>query len=179
MSIAIAIIKGTQKAVGLGHIGIFTSMDLAYLSGKNLDSQFTRNLSKITKKGVLEKVCNNLFINPSLPPTSKHILFKIAKIIRWDEFIYVSLESQLSYLGEISQTMINRVTIMTNGRSYLQNTKYGVIEFTHTSRKIGKIKNDLYFDSDLGGFRAAKKRAIQDLKRVGRNLHMLDEVGDA
>ncbi|MCA2486583.1 hypothetical protein LAZ45_26780, partial [Vibrio alginolyticus] len=72
----------------------------------------------------------------------------------------------------ISQVMIDRITIMTTGRKGEFKTPYGVIEFTHTKRDaIDIINNTITSDRPL---RIAKKEAaIRDLKRVGRNTHLI------
>ena len=179
MSQLLGLVNATHKAKSGGHIGLFTTQDLAHLLGKESNQSFSKFLHKAVKKNLIEKVCKNIFINPSSPPTGKGILFHIAKILRWDEFLYISLESQLSYLGIISQVVIDRLTIMTTGRSYLIKTKYGTIEFTHTSRSLESIKDGVYFDGEISGFRAYKERAIGDLKRVGRNVAMINEEHNA
>jgi hypothetical protein len=163
----------TLKAKSAGHSGLFTTKDLALLTDNNSDINFTKLLHKAVKAGVLEKVCKNVFINPLSPIDVKGVLAKIANILHWDKFIYISLESQLSYLGVISQVTMNRLTVMTTGRAALIKTKYGIIEFTHTSRKVASIGDEVYFDPDIGIFRATKEKAIKDLKRVGRNIEMI------
>ncbi len=168
--------EATLKSVKAGHSGLFTTNDLALLIDIEVDSNFAKYLHKVVKIGVLEKVCTNIFINPLVPPEGKGVLVKIANIIHWDKLVYISLESQLSYLGVISQVMIDRLTVMTTGRSGVTKTKYGTIEFTHTSRKIELIKDDIYFDPDIGAFRATKEKAVTDLKRVGRNINMIETI---
>ena len=64
---------------------------------------------------------------------------------------------------------------MTTGRSGKVETPFGTIEFTHTTKAINQIKQDLYYDAETGIFRATEKRAIADLRRVGRNLNMINE----
>lgn len=63
---------------------------------------------------------------------------------------------------------------MTNGRSGKFKTTYGTIEFIHTNRELGKLESDIYFDGDIGIHRATEARAIADLRRVGRNTHLLE-----
>ncbi len=175
-----SLMNTTIKAVNAGHNGLFTTNDLAMLTHNNSDANFTKFLYKAVKANVLVKVCRNVFMNPLAPPRSKGVLIHIANILHWNKFIYISLESQLSYLGVISQVTMNYLTVMTTGRSGLVKTKYGTIEFTHTSRKIASITDDVYFDPAISAFRASEKKAIKDLKKVGRNVNMLDTdtVGD-
>jgi len=169
-----SLINCTIKSVNAGHNGLFTANDLAMLTHNNSDANFTKFLHKAVKANVLAKVCTNVFINPLAPPSSKGVLIKIANILHWNKFIYISLESQLSFLGAISQVTMNYLTVMTTGRSGLIKTKYGTIEFTHTSRKVASITDDVYFDPTISAFRATETKAIKDLKKVGRNFNMLE-----
>lgn len=173
MSQVTDLIMATHKAQKGGHCGLFSTRDLAHLLGTEANQTFSKFLHKAVKRGFLEKVCQNLFINPTCPPTGRGVLFQVAKMLRWDEFLYISLESQLSYLGLIPQVVVDSLTIMTTGRSYVVKTKYGTIEFTHTSRSLESIAPGVYFDEEIGGFRATRDRAIGDQKRVGRNVEMI------
>ena len=71
------------------------------------------------------------------------------------------------------------LSVMTNGRSGTFVTDYGTIEFTHTNRDITLLEDSVYFDDEIAMFRANKNRAIADLKRVGRNIDMIEEIDDA
>jgi len=42
-------------------------------------------------------------------------------------------------------------------------------------RSSKELGDALYYDPDVGMFRAKQKKAIADLKRVGRNINMLKE----
>ncbi|MCL6272220.1 hypothetical protein M3P05_20060 [Sansalvadorimonas sp. 2012CJ34-2] len=68
-----------------------------------------------------------------------------------------------------------RLTIMTTGRKGEYKTPFGTLEFTHTKRSVGDIL-DSFVDRDRPLKIATKQAAIRDLKRVGRNLHLLDET---
>lgn len=87
---------------------------------------------------------------------------------------YISLESALSLHGIISQIPIDHLTVMTTGRKKLLETPWGTIEFTHTARKIedlidGTVPTD-------GPLRLARpETALRDLRRVGRNTHLIQE----
>lgn len=166
-----------NKAVKLGHFGIFAVEDLALLLNTPVTHSFNKYLHKAVKTGVLKKVARGLYYCPSAGMKAKGVLEYIAKLLRWNRFVYISLESQLSHIGRISQLPIKRLTVMTTGRSNVVETPFGVIEFTHTSRDPDGLIDELYFDAEVGLFRAKESCAVRDLKRVGRNTHMLD-VGE-
>ena len=69
---------------------------------------------------------------------------------------------------------MDRLTVMTKGRSGIFSTPYGVIEFTHTKKTIETIAPNIYFDSDIKMYRAKTVQALIDLKNCNRNLHMLE-----
>lgn len=170
--------KMTTDAVKNGHRGIFTTNDLALLLHTNPDVKFRKYLYSAVKAGVLKKVATNLYSNPASQIPAKYVLEGVARLLHWDKFIYVSLESQLSHIGRISQIPLKRLTMMTTGRSGEVETCFGVIEFTHTARSVETLLKDMYYDSDASIYRATEKRAIADLKRVGRNIAMLQEESD-
>ncbi len=63
---------------------------------------------------------------------------------------------------------------MTTGRAGLFKTPYGNIEFTHTKRSVDNILDGT---NDVGRplRYATVETAHRDLRRVGRNVHLIDE----
>ena len=104
----------------------------------------------------------------------RYLIEEIAACMRRGEYSYVSLESALSEFGAISQVPVSRITIMTTGRSGLIETRYGDIEFTHTPRPVRDILDSTLVMEDRPLRIAGIEAALRDLKRVGRNLHMVD-----
>lgn len=155
--------------------GIHTTPELAFMMGESYTPAFTKFLSDCVRKGIIRRVSNGIFESTLTPPERSTAIYKIIKKLRGATLIYISLESQLSYTGEISQIVIDRITVVTRGRSGTFCTPYGVIEFTHTKKPINKIASNLYFDSDIKMYRANSKQAIADLKACNRNLHMLEK----
>ncbi|WP_371195973.1 type IV toxin-antitoxin system AbiEi family antitoxin [Glaciecola sp. SC05] len=169
----------TMQAKNDGHNGVFDTYDLAMMMQFRHNNKFSGFIGKASKNNTIKRVAKGLYINPLSPPNPRTAIYLIAKRLRWNVSNYVSLESQLSYLGIISQQLMGHVTIMTTGRKGIFKTAYGVIEFTHTMRSICELSDQLYYDEDIGMFRANRQRAIADLKRVGRNVNMIEEMPDA
>lgn len=68
-----------------------------------------------------------------------------------------------------------RLTLMTTGRRGEYSTPFGVIEFTHTARSVlDVLDGTLDFGRPLRI--ATRRTAYRDLKRVGRNLHLVDQI---
>lgn len=159
--------RKTTTACNDGHSGLFTTSDLALLMERQYDDAFRSFVAKACKNKVIKRVSKGIYINSLAPPNPRTAVYRIISLLRFKHCNYISLESQLSSLGLISQVMMGHVTVMTNGRSGKFVTDYGVIEFTHTMRSSKELSDDLYYDPDIGMFRAKEKRAIADLKKSG------------
>ena len=122
----------------------------------------------------MRRVAKDVYESTVTPPNASIALFMLVEKLRKGVLNYISLESQLSYTGDISQIIMDRLTVMTKGRSGAFKTAYGTIEFIHTKKKVSKLAENLYFDFDIKMFRAKTEQAIADLKDCGRNLHMLE-----
>jgi len=153
--------------------GIHSSAELSFMLGVPCDSAFRKFLADCVNRGLLRRVVKGLYESALTPPEPETAVYKIIKKLRSGVLNYISLESQLSHTGDISQIVMGRVTVMTKGRSGCFETPYGVIEFTHTKRPIEKIAPNLYYDPEIKMYRAYKEQAIADLKHCQRNLHML------
>lgn len=154
--------------------GIHTAPELAYMLGEQHTPAFNKFLADCVKKGILRRLASGVFESTLTPPDPSTAIYQIIKKLRSGVLNYISLESQLSYTGDISQVVMDRVTVMTKGRSGTFITPYGVIEFTHTKKPIATIAPNLYFDNDITMYRAKTAQAIADLKDCNRNVHMLE-----
>jgi len=155
--------------------GIHSASELAFMLGKRNTPAFTKFLADGVKKGVLRRVAKGLYESRITPPDPLTALYKIINKLRLGQLTYISLESQLSTLGEISQLPMGRETVMTNGRSGLFVTPYGEIEFIHTKKPVSEIMPQLYLDTEKHIYRANKALALADLKACRRNLQMLED----
>ncbi len=152
---------------------IYSFADFMMIFGKQSRKTLQESLNRFVKAGFLERLCRGLYLFSFTAHKNRYLIEKIAIALRPGHYNYLSLESALSEYGVISQIPIDRITVMTTGRKGECETPYGVVEFTHTRRTIFDIlENTLSIDRPL---RFAKKQtAWRDLKRVGRNLHLVD-----
>ncbi|ANS87896.1 hypothetical protein VSVS12_04196 [Vibrio scophthalmi] len=130
-------------------------------------------LKRLVKNQILERVARGIYLYTlSKDRFSASTLEFIVKTLRRGEYSYVSLESALSEYGVISQIPVDRLTVMTTGRKGEYKTRYGVIEFTHTKKSVPDIVDSI---RSVGRpLRVAtEETAIRDLKRVGRNVHLI------
>lgn len=167
------ILNALAKAVNAGG-GIHSTTELAFMLGVPCNSAFRKFLADCVNRGLLRRVVKGFYESVLTPPEPETAIYKIIKKLRSGVLSYISLESQLSHTGDISQVVMGRVTVMTKGRSGCFDTPYGVIEFTHTKRPIEQIAPNLYYDPEIKMYRAYTEQAIADLKHCQRNLHMLE-----
>ncbi len=154
---------------------LFTKHELLKFFPCDSLKAFSESLNRMVKAGLLQRVCRGVYMNPNAMNTDQYTLEHIAKKLRLGEYNYVSLESALSEQGVISQIPIDRLTVMTTGREGIYETPFGVIEFTHTKRSAINILNSTLLINQKPLRAATQKTAWRDLKRVGRNTHLVDE----
>ncbi|MEZ9597055.1 DUF6088 family protein [Shewanella sp. 10N.261.52.F9] len=153
---------------------VFLHRDLSKIFYEDSIRSLNDSLTRFVKSGLLERVARGVYVYglSKNKRTSKTIEY-IATALRRGDYNYISLESALSSYGVISQIPIDRITVMTTGVKGTYKTDYGVIEFTHTKRSIKDILNQV-IRTDRPLRIASKVAALRDLKRVGRNTHLID-----
>lgn len=135
---------------------------------------FSEGLNRMVREAHLVRAAKGVFVNPRAHSFDGHAIEHIARCLRPGHYSYVSLESALSEYGVISQIPMDRVTIMTTGRSGVIKTPYGVIEFTHTKQDVNTILDNTVWQEGRPLRIATKQAAYRDLKHARRNLHMVD-----
>lgn len=157
---------------------VFIKRDLTKLFPGDNPKALDEGLNRLVKSGLLQRACRGVYVNEDAQCFDGYTIEHIAKALRRNEYNYVSLESALSEYGLISQIPIDRLTVMTTGRKGIYKTLYGVIEFTHTKRSIKNILDHVKIVTGRPLRIATPKTALRDLRRVGRNLHLLIEVSE-
>jgi hypothetical protein len=128
-------------------------------------------MKRLSDQGVLIRAARGVYVNPTARSSPADIRRGLLRILRPREISYVSLESKLSEAGVISQ-ITTALTCMTTGSPARFETPWGAIEFTHTDRRI-EIGTDVVPDDVT--LEATVRTAIRDLRRVGRNLELIDD----
>ncbi|NCX93320.1 MAG: hypothetical protein EBX40_01425 [Gammaproteobacteria bacterium] len=154
---------------------VFTKQEMGKIFQDEKQKTLTERLSRQIKSGLLENPCRNVYLYALTQHRSSRLIELIAIALRKGSYNYVSLESALSEYGAISQIPIDRLTVMTTGRSAVYQTPYGTIEFTHTDRAVSDILENTLVIQDRPLRIATKFAAWRDLKRVGRNIHLVDQ----
>lgn len=155
-------------------ISVFSTKMLKSYFPEESDISLKKTLERAIKNGVLQRVCRGAYAYNREFRREPFKLEQIAVALRQGEYSYVSLESALSEYSIISQMMINRLTVMTTGRSQLYKTPYGEIEFTHTKRSELEILDRVVRQPGRSLRLAKPDLALEDLKRVSRNMQMVN-----
>lgn len=110
-----------------------------------------------------------VYLRSTLPPD---FFDKIALSLRDGELCYISFEDALSRWSVISQ--IPMILILgTTGESGFYKTRFGSIEFVHVPHSREVILSNT--TEPYYAIRLAKKFfAFEDLKRIDRNMHLID-----
>jgi Family of unknown function (DUF6088) len=150
-----------------------SSMLRSYFPGEDSNS-VKKSLQRMVQRGVLERVCRCVYVEPKRFASFPFKLEAISSALRTGFYSYVSLESALAEYGVISQLPIDYLTVMTTGRSQTFKTPYGTIEFTHTQRHESEIIGQTMSLQGRPLRLALVDLAYADLKRVGRNLNLVN-----
>jgi hypothetical protein len=152
---------------------IFSRHDLGVIFQEE-DDTLSSTIKRLTKEKFLEKVANGLYAAKGVNNGDGILLYKIAAHLRPRDINYLSNESVLSNLSIISQQMLDQITVMTTGRSGKFVTPFGAVEFTHSKRDPVKILKSTVKPDGMPIRFADKHIALRDLKRIGRNIDMVD-----
>ncbi len=153
---------------------VFTRADLAKIFHEDSPRAFKAGLQRLVADEILLRPVRGVYLYELSQSRGSDTIEHIARALRRGEYNYVSLESALSEYGVISQIPVERLTVMTTGRKGEYPTPYGTIEFTHTKRRPVDILPGIR-DVNRPLKLATVATAWRDLKRVGRNTHLVNE----
>lgn len=152
---------------------LYSLHELALIFPDEEPQQLKNSLVRQCKAGNLLKVGGGLYAWPDARSTPMYRLEHLINRLRPRELSYISLESALSMHGWLSQIPLAVLTVMTTGRSYVQQTAYGLIEWTHTEQSDTTILNGTIWDPMRGCLIAKPTLAGRDIRQVGRNLDLV------
>lgn len=153
---------------------VFTRRELAKLFSDDNPKAFAGGLRRLVRTGLLTHACRGVYVNSRAHSLDSRVIERIAQALRPGAYSYVSLESLLSESGAISQIPLDHLTVMTTGRKGVYKTPYGVIEFTHTKRPVADVRSSIRRVEGRPLRVATPSIAWRDLKRVGRNVRLVD-----
>jgi hypothetical protein len=149
----------------------FTPATFAALLGNPAPNYLKLMMKRLADQGVLMRAARGVYVNRYARSMPSDVRAGLIRFLRPREISYVSLESKLSEVGAISQ-VATVLTCMTTGSPGRFDTPWGAIEFTHTDRDIA-FGTDVHTRDD-GLVEATVERSARDLRRVGRNVGLID-----
>ena len=168
-------LERTLRSIASPQNYLFSIADLATILPGHDRNAITQIASRAIAAGFLLRACQGLYLLADTPRAGFE-LFHIAAKLRAGFFNYLSQETVLSDTGIISQIPVNRVTIMTSGRSaQIPCGSFGPIEFPHPKRDLVSLSSRLVYDGQRRMLCAPVDIAWEDLKAAHRNLHLVDK----
>jgi hypothetical protein len=154
---------------------MFTPDDLRSILPEHTEPAFKTLLSRAVQEGHLSRVCRGLYLyEPAYAPRGTMLASVVSKL-RPLGFNYLSLETVLSDAGVISQIPINRIMVMSSGRSSVIDCgRWGSIEFVKTAQRPADVVDQLEFDSTQQLWRASVAQALRDMRATRHNLDLID-----
>jgi hypothetical protein len=149
----------------------FTPATFSALLGEPGPGYLKLRMKRLADQGVLVRAARGVYVNPYARSLPHDVRSGLIRFLRPREVSYVSLEYKLSEAGAISQVAM-ALTCMTTGAPGRFSTPWGMLEFTHTDRRIA-VGTDVHMGHD-GVLHATVERAARDLRRVGRNTDLID-----
>lgn len=149
----------------------FTPATFAALLDNPAANYLKLMMKRLADQGVLTRAARGVYVNSRARSMPSDVRAGLIRFLRPREISYVSLETKLSEAGAISQVP-TVLTCMTTGSPGRFDTPWGAIEFTHTDRDIA-FGTDVHARDD-GLIEATVERAARDLRRVGRNVGLID-----
>jgi hypothetical protein len=150
----------------------FTPASFSALFGNPAPNYVKLMMKRWADQGVLIRAARGVYVNPHARSMPSDVRRGLIRFLRPREISYVSLESKLSEAGAISQVP-TVLSCMTTGSPGRFDTRWGAIEFTHTERDIA-FGTDVHTLDD-GLIEATVERAARDLRRVGRNVGLINK----
>ncbi len=151
---------------------LFRVSEMARLTGEK-DSQLYLTLHRARQAHIVAELARGWLYFPrarSLPATP---LDRFALEVRRPYITYASLESELARRGWLSQVPTVE-TYMTTGREARFDTPLGSLELVHTKRTGLLNTDEIQWNPTRGIWVATPERALRDLRRVGRNVNLVE-----
>ncbi len=154
---------------------LFTPADLRSVLPEHSDTAFKTLLSRAVREGHLAKLCRGLYLYEKANPDRGLILPHAVSKLRPLGLNYLSLETVLSDAGVISQIPMNRIMVMSSGRSSVIDCgPWGTIEFIKTRQRPEDLVSQLEYDPRARLWRASVVQALRDMRATHRNVDLID-----
>lgn len=168
-------LMNTVSKLATAQACLFTPADLRSILPTHSDSAFNTLLSRAVQEGLLTRVCRGLYLFENAKPERGMLLAHAVGKLRPNGLNYLSLETVLSDAGVISQIPINRIMVMSSGRSCVIDCgEFGSIEFIRTRQQPQTLVGQLVYDESARLWRATVAQALRDMRATHRNTDLID-----
>lgn len=155
---------------------VFALTDLRALLPELNEGAFKSVVTRLEGRGGIVRICRGIYVLPDCDLRGSELLGSVAARLRAGQFNYLSLETVLSDAGIISQIPVNRIMLMSSGRSNVISCgAYGSIEFVHTRKTAEKLAAELSYDAKHQLWRASIPLALRDMKDTRRDTGLVNE----
>ena len=154
---------------------LFTPSDLRSILPGHSEIAYKTLLSRAVREGCLTRLCRGLYMYEQANPDRGLILPHAAAKLRPLSLNYLSLETVLSDAGVISQIPINRIMVMSSGRSCIIDCgRWGSIEFVKTRQRPEELIGNIEYDPRMRLWRANVSQALRDMRATHRDQDLID-----
>ena len=161
---------GDLRRLAGGDERVFALSDLRALLPEHGEGALRSVVTRLERRGELVRICRGIYLLPDSTLRGSELLGRTAARLRADRFNYLSLESVLSSAGLIAQIPIDRITMMSSGRSNtISCGDFGTIEFVHTRKTPAELAPDLSYDTHHCLWRASVQLALRDMRDTRRD----------
>ncbi len=155
---------------------VFALTDLRVLLPKHSLNAFKSVITRFERRGGLTRICRGIYVMPDCTLRGSELLWRVAATLRAGQLNYLSLETVLSDAGVISQIPMNRIMLMSSGRSSIISCgTYGSIEFIHTNKNAKDLAKNLSYDTQSQLWRASIQLALTDMKNTRRDTGLINQ----
>jgi len=168
-------LMSTVSELATAQACLFTPSDLRPILPVHSESAFNTLLSRAVSEGHLVRVCRGLYLYEKAKPDRGMLLAHAVGKLRSSGLNYLSLETVLSDAGVISQIPINRIMVMSSGRSCVIDCgRFGSIEFIKTRQQPQALVGQLVYDESARLWRATVPQALRDMRATHRDTELID-----
>jgi len=134
-------------------------------------------LSRMDREGIITRVIKGFYVNPFSQKNEEELATEVLQRLRPFDQLYLSLEARAFELNMITQAP-NRLTFVTDGRSYTIRTLFGTIELVHQKSVDVYTDKDITYDKKRGIYVANRNKVINDAV-IHRRKWLLDLIEES
>ena len=133
-------------------------------------------LSRMERESIITRALKGFYVNPFSRKDKEELMLEVLQKVRPFDQAYLSLEARAFELNMITQAP-NRLTFVTDGRSYTFHTPLGTIELVHQKGVNVHTDKDIKYNRKRSIYVANRKKVIDDAV-IHRRKWLLDLIAE-